>query len=72
MITHRLSVLGEKLDNVEQRLDEMNVDLKRTDKNLRELESVCGCCYCPCGKPNVQVCVMAGIWQDLELWVGGY
>ena len=47
---------GEKLDNVERRLDEMNVDLKQTDKNIRELESTCGCCYCPCGKPRtVQV-----------------
>lgn len=47
---------GEKMDNVERRLDEMNVDLKQTDKNIRELESVCGCCYCPCGKPkSVQV-----------------
>ena len=27
----------------------MNVDLKRTDKNLRELEKICGCCTCPCG-----------------------
>ena len=47
------------MDHVEQNLDEMNVDLKRTEKNLRELEKVCGCCYCPCGNPrSVQVHVM--------------
>ena len=47
-----LNEQGEKIDNVERRLDEMNVDLKVTDKNIRELESICGCCYCPCGKPR--------------------
>lgn len=46
---------GEQLENVEQRLDEINVDLKYTDKNLKELEKCCGCCSCPCGGPrNIQ------------------
>ena len=57
MVRHCIVISGEKLDNVERRLDEMNVDLKQTDKNIRELESLCGCCYCPCFKPgSVQVC----------------
>jgi hypothetical protein len=38
---------GEKLDRVENRFDEMNVDLNKTDKNIREIEKVCGCCVCP-------------------------
>ena len=55
---------GEKIDNVERRLDEMNVDLKVTDKNIRELESFCGCCYCPCGKPrSVQVSCGFHSWR---------
>ena len=37
---------GEQLDNVEQRLDEINVDLKKSDKTMRELEKCCGCCVC--------------------------
>ena len=40
---------GEQLDNVERRLDEVNVDLKQTDRNLSRLEACCGCCTCPCG-----------------------
>ena len=42
-----LNEQGEKLDNAERRLDEINVDLKQTDKNLHELEKCCGCCVCP-------------------------
>ena len=39
----------EKLDNAEQHLDEMNVDLKQTDKHLNELEKCCcGCISCGC------------------------
>ena len=42
----------------------MNVDLKVTDKNIRELESICGCCYCPCGKPrSVQVTCGFHSWR---------
>ena len=53
--THRVGVdtlitihdQGEQLDNVEQRLDEMNVDLKKGDKTVKELEKCCcGCCVC--------------------------
>ena len=42
-----LNEQGEKLDNAEKKLDEINVDLKQTDKNLHELEKCCGCCVCP-------------------------
>lgn len=44
-----LNEQGEKLDNAERRLDEMNVDLKQTDKHLNELEKCCcGCFSCSC------------------------
>ena len=42
-----LNEQGEKLENAEIKLDEINVDLKQTDKNLHELEKCCGCCVCP-------------------------
>ena len=44
---------GEQLDNVENRLDEINVDLKQTDKNLSKLETCCGCFHC-CTPKNMQ------------------
>lgn len=50
-----LNEQGEKLDHVEQRLDEINVDLKRTDRNLSEIEKCCGCIACPCGPGSYQV-----------------
>eukprot|EP00731_Ephydatia_muelleri_P027791 Em0019g664a len=43
-----LNEQGEKLDNAERRLDEMNVDLKQTDKHLNELEKCCCCISCSC------------------------
>lgn len=43
---------GEQLDNVERRLDEINVDMKRTDKHLTELEKCCGCFTCCCRPPD--------------------
>lgn len=50
-----LNEQGEQLDNVERRLDEINVDLKQTDKNLTELEKCCGCFTCACCAPsNIQ------------------
>lgn len=47
-----INYTGEKIDNVDERMDEMKVGLKVADKSIRELESICGCCYCPCGKPR--------------------
>lgn len=49
-----LNEQGEKLDNVERRLDDVNVDLKQTDRNLSRLEACCGCCSCPCGPRSAQ------------------
>ena len=37
---------GEQLETVERRLDEINVDMKRTDKHLTEIEKCCGCFTC--------------------------
>ena len=47
-----LNEQGEQLDNVERRLDEINVDLKQTDHHLTELEKCCGCCTCICCRPT--------------------
>ena len=47
-----LNEQGEQLDNIERRQDEINVDLKRTGKNLTELEKCCGCCTCLCTRPS--------------------
>ncbi len=50
-----LNEQGEQLDNTERRLDEINVDLKQTDKHLSEIEKCCGCCACVCCAPsNIQ------------------
>ena len=43
---------GEQLDNVERRMGEMNADLKEADRNLREIEKCCGCCFCPGSRPK--------------------
>lgn len=47
-----LNEQGEQLDNVERRLDEINVDLKHTSRSLTELEKCCGCCTCICCRPK--------------------
>ena len=47
-----LNEQGEQLDNVERRLDEINVDLKQTDRNLTKIEQCCGCCTCLCTRPR--------------------
>ncbi len=41
-----LNEQGEQLDNVENRLEEINVDLKQTDRNLNKLETCCCCFHC--------------------------
>lgn len=50
MIT--LNEQGEQLDNMERRLDEINVDLNRTDDNLTTLEKCCSCFTCVCCAPK--------------------
>ena len=44
---------GEQLDNVENRMDEIDVDLKQTDRNLTKLETCCCCFHC-CGPRNIK------------------
>ncbi len=46
-----LNEQGEQLDNVENRLDEIDVDLKQTDRNLTKLETCC-CCFHRCCVPR--------------------
>ena len=43
---------GEQLDNIDRRLDEVNSDIKEADRNLREIEKCCGCCFCPGSRPK--------------------
>lgn len=39
---------GDQLRKVNQELDEINQDLKATEKTLTQMERCCGCCLCPC------------------------
>lgn len=48
-----LNEQGERLDNVERRLDEMDVDLKQTDRHLNALEKCCYCFSCGCCRAHV-------------------
>lgn len=61
-----LILIGEKLDNIERRFEDMNVDLNRADKNITELEKVCGCCVCPTlGPKSVTVSFYDGYYIAL-------
>ncbi len=42
-----LNEQSERLDNVELKQEEINVDMNKADKDLTELEKGC-CCTCPC------------------------
>ncbi len=48
-----LNEQGEQLDNIENRMDEINVDLKQTDRNLSKLETCCCCFHC-CGPRDMK------------------
>lgn len=48
-----LNEQGERLDNVERRLDEIDVDLKQTDRHLNALEKCCYCFSCVCCRARV-------------------
>eukprot|EP00795_Rhopilema_esculentum_P013643 gene13643-4541_t len=39
---------GEKLDRIDQTLDNINTDMKEAEKNLTGLEKFCGLCICSC------------------------
>ena len=41
---------GEQLNNIEQGLDTIHADVRRTEKTLTQMEKCCGCCLCPCGR----------------------
>lgn len=39
---------GEKLNRVEENLDQINADMREAEKNLTGLEKFCGLCVCSC------------------------
>lgn len=39
---------GEKLDRIDENLDNINADMKVAEKNLTGLEKLCGLCICSC------------------------
>ncbi|XP_066930692.1 synaptosomal-associated protein 25-like [Clytia hemisphaerica] len=39
---------GEKLNRVEENLDQINADMREAEKNLTGLEKFCGLCICSC------------------------
>ena len=39
---------GEKLERIEETLDNINADMKEAEKNLTGLEKFCGLCICSC------------------------
>ncbi|XP_070795973.1 synaptosomal-associated protein 23 [Pituophis catenifer annectens] len=41
---------GEKLNNIEEGMDQINKDMKEAEKNLTELNKCCGLCVCPCNR----------------------
>merc|ERR1719378_1106983 len=41
---------GEKLDRVEETLDDINAEMRVAEKNLTGLEKFCGLCICSCKK----------------------
>ncbi|XP_063145957.1 synaptosomal-associated protein 23 [Candoia aspera] len=41
---------GEKLNHIEEGMDQINKDMKEAEKNLTELNKCCGLCVCPCNR----------------------
>ena len=39
---------GEKLDRVDETLDNINADMREAEKNLTGMEKFCGLCICGC------------------------
>ena len=37
-------------NNIEQGLDTIHADVRRTEKTLTQMEKCCGCCLCLCGR----------------------
>ncbi|XP_011890329.1 PREDICTED: synaptosomal-associated protein 23 isoform X3 [Cercocebus atys] len=41
---------GEQLNRIEEGLDQINKDMRETEKTLTELNKCCGLCVCPCNR----------------------
>lgn len=41
---------GEKMDRIEEGMDQINADMKEAEKNLTGMEKCCGICVVPCNK----------------------
>ncbi|XP_007435473.1 synaptosomal-associated protein 23 [Python bivittatus] len=41
---------GEKLNHIEEGMDQINKDMKEAERNLTELNKCCGLCVCPCNR----------------------
>ncbi|XP_073851720.1 synaptosomal-associated protein 23 isoform X3 [Macaca fascicularis] len=44
---------GEQLNRIEEGLDQINKDMRETEKTLTELNKCCGLCVCPCNRVSV-------------------
>ncbi|PNJ16040.1 SNAP23 isoform 7 [Pongo abelii] len=42
----------EQLNRIEEGLDQINKDMRETEKTLTELNKCCGLCVCPCNRPT--------------------
>ncbi|XP_023475138.1 synaptosomal-associated protein 23 isoform X1 [Equus asinus] len=41
---------GEQLNRIEESMDQINKDMRETEKTLTELNKCCGLCVCPCNR----------------------
>ncbi|KFO32976.1 synaptosomal-associated protein 23 isoform X2 [Fukomys damarensis] len=41
---------GEQLNRIEEGMDQINKDMRETEKTLTELNKCCGLCVCPCNR----------------------
>uniref|UniRef100_A0A2I2Y3A8 Synaptosome associated protein 23 n=1 Tax=Gorilla gorilla gorilla TaxID=9595 RepID=A0A2I2Y3A8_GORGO len=44
----------EQLNRIEEGLDQINKDMRETEKTLTELNKCCGLCVCPCNRFNIR------------------
>uniref|UniRef100_G3VMJ0 Synaptosome associated protein 23 n=1 Tax=Sarcophilus harrisii TaxID=9305 RepID=G3VMJ0_SARHA len=45
---------GEKLNRIEEGMDQINKDMRETEKTLTELNKCCGLCVCPWNRFNTR------------------
>ncbi|PNI94552.1 SNAP23 isoform 20, partial [Pan troglodytes] len=50
----------EQLNRIEEGLDQINKDMRETEKTLTELNKCCGLCVCPCNSKQTDL----GITED--------